>query len=314
MILAFSPEQAHEVAQAFDIASAVDASWWMNNDMLFPNQAKAKASEQSNQEKTAPTPADAKPAPKDSNENNKSKATFAGRCPAMNGNPTFQPCHRFNQASRFQMKNNTRVIEQRTPIHMHQETDDAAKMSLDVTGFAPDDISINIDDYIVSIQGKRTNKLGDIFVVNRRFRLDKKTASVDEVTAAFDEGILELTVPKKSIAGPRKIPIVVSASVADSHTQDESVEEEESSVSSHEENSNETDEPVEEQWNDKEPQSTEDNKEQNEKQEQDAITVETVHEESAAIEDDDDDQQSHTDGIVPIKSTEEEETWEEVSN
>jgi len=311
MILAFSPEQAHEVAQAFDIPSAVDASWWMNNEMFFPNLDKSKASEHSNQEKTSSTPADAKPAPKDSDDN-KPTATCASRCPAMNGNPTFRPCRRFNQAVRCQMKNNARVIEQRTPIHMHQETDDAAKMSLDVTGFAPEDISIHIEDYIVSIQGKRTNKLGDVFVINRRFRLDKKTSSFDQVTAAFDEGILELTVPKKSIAGPRKIPIVVSGSVADSHTQAESIEEEESFVSSHEENINVADESVEDKVDDEEPQSTEDKNEENEKQEQDAITVETVHEDNAAIEDDDD-QQSHTNGIVPTKSAEEEETWEEVS-
>merc|ERR1712070_55216 len=203
-------------------------------------------------------------APKDSDDN-KPTATCASRCPAMTGNPTFRPCRRFNQAVRCQMKNNARVIEQRTPIHMHQETDDAAKMSLDVTGFAPEDISIHIEDYIVSIQGRRTNKLGDVFMINRRFRLDKKTSSVDQVTAAFHEEIINVA-----------------------------------------------DESVEDKVDDEEPQSTEDKNEENEKQEQDAITVETVHEDNAAIEDDDD-QQSHTNGIVPTKSAEEEETWEEVS-
>merc|ERR1712070_456391 len=81
-------------------------------------------------------------------------------------------------------------------------------------GFAPEDITIHIENFVVSIKGKRTNKLGDVFVLDRRFRLDKKTASVDQVTANFEDGILEVTVPKKSVAGPRKIPIAVSSSVA----------------------------------------------------------------------------------------------------
>merc|ERR1712070_895038 len=68
-------------------------------------------------------------------------------------------------------------------------------------------------DYIVNIVANRTNKLGDVFVVDRRFRLDKKTANVDLVTSTFEDGILELTVPKKSVVGPRKIPIIVSSSV-----------------------------------------------------------------------------------------------------
>merc|ERR1739841_132280 len=83
--------------------------------------------------------------------------------------------------------------------------------SLDVTGFAPEDITIHVENFVVSIKGQRTNKLGDVFVLDRRFRLDKNTARVDRVAATFEDGILELTVPKKSKAGPRQIPIVVAA-------------------------------------------------------------------------------------------------------
>merc|ERR1712224_341917 len=58
--------------------------------------------------------------------------------------------------------------------------------------------------------------------LDRKFRLDKKTALVDEVTATFDnDGILEITVPKKSLVGPRTIPILVSPS----RTSDESASE-----------------------------------------------------------------------------------------
>merc|ERR1739841_113105 len=108
------------------------------------------------------------------------------------------------------------------------------------------------DEYVVSIKGQRTWELGDVFCLDRRFRLDKNTANVDQVTAAFDDGILELTVPKKSVAGSRKIDIVVSS--VDSQTEaTESENNKEEEAFSHEEeivfsDSNEVDE---------EPQSTE---------------------------------------------------------
>merc|ERR1719335_505458 len=148
---------------------------------------------------------------------------------------TFQPCRRYNQMARCAQraannnngKNNraqaattttTRIIVQRTPIHMDDETPERAKMSLDVTGVSPEDIAVSVDDYVVSVKGERTNKLGDVFVVDRKFRLDKKTAIVDAVTANFDGGILEVVVPKKVLAGPRTIPIAVTTTTTTTAT------------------------------------------------------------------------------------------------
>jgi len=105
------------------------------------------------------------------------------------------------------------VFVQKSPIHYHEETK-AAKMSLDVTGFSLDNLSIEVDDYVVSISGKRTNKLGDIFSIQRRFRLDKNTADQDSVTATLEDGVLEIIVQKKAMIGPRKISIQSSSSPA----------------------------------------------------------------------------------------------------
>merc|ERR1712157_626844 len=116
------------------------------------------------------------------------------------------------QALNQHVSKNFKTIEQRTPIHYDDESPHVAKMSLDVTGFPSEDIAIHVEEFVVSIKGERTNKLGDVFVLDRRFRLDKKTAIVDGVTASIEDGILELTVPKKSTAGPRKIPITISSS------------------------------------------------------------------------------------------------------
>merc|ERR1712159_227692 len=112
------------------------------------------------------------------------------------------------------------VIEQRTPLHVENETPEsggAAKMSLDVTGFAPSDIKLSVEDSVVSIKGERTNKLGDKFVLDRKFRLDKKTTMAEKVTASFDDGILEVTIPTKKPEGAhRTIPIAVSTTTATS--------------------------------------------------------------------------------------------------
>lgn len=324
MIFAISPEQAQELAQQFaqvfeeaQVAHALDANWWMNNDLNFPKDSQQRNTEtkehlNENASESAADTANAKPSAKEFPANSKKacRPNNNNCCPGMNRTATFRPCRRYNQAARCQRQaNNPRFVEQRTPIHMHPESPDAAKMSLDVTGFSPEDISIHIDEYVVSIKGQRTNKLGDVFCLDRRFRLDKNTANVDQVTAAFDDGILELTVPKKSVAGSRKIDIVVSS--VDSQTEaTESENNKEEETFSHEEeivfsDSNEVDE---------EPQSTEETVPNEEiEDEQDAIAVETVNDDTVTMNEDEV-EESSTNDIVENKSAEDEETWEEVSN
>merc|ERR1711959_136482 len=92
----------------------------------------------------------------------------------------------------------------------HEDTSQYAKVSFDVAGFTDSDINVQVDDdYVVTITGERTNKLGDIFRVDRKFRLDKRTADVDQIDANItdDGSILEVVVKKKVKAGPRVIKI-----------------------------------------------------------------------------------------------------------
>merc|ERR1711907_848053 len=118
--------------------------------------------------------------------------------------------------------------EQRTPLHVENETPEsggAAKMSLDVTGFAPNQIKLSVENSVVSIKGERTNKLGDTFVLNRKFRLDKKTTQAEKVTAKFDDGILEVTIPTKKPEGAhRSIPIAVSTPSVEAPAKDKTKE------------------------------------------------------------------------------------------
>merc|ERR1712232_589792 len=100
-----------------------------------------------------------------------------------------------------------RVVFETKPIH-HEDTAEAAKVSLDVAGFTPSSIDVQVDeDRIVSITAERSNRLGDVFKIHRRFHLDKKTADVENIDANITDGVLEVVVRKKTHVGPRVIKI-----------------------------------------------------------------------------------------------------------
>merc|ERR1719282_1347544 len=99
------------------------------------------------------------------------------------------------------------VVFEKKPIH-HEDTSDAAKVCLDVAGFKVDDIDVKVDeDHIVSITAERRNRLGDVFKIHRRFRLDKNVADLENIDANITDGILEVVVKKKINVGPRVIKI-----------------------------------------------------------------------------------------------------------
>jgi HSP20 family molecular chaperone IbpA len=342
MIIAFSPEQAHEVSQAFN-------AHWLMNEALYADwiqeeedsNKKANNDSKKSQEKSSPSPtttaaADSKPPAKTSM--NWKKACRPNNNCNNRANTTFRPCFRYNnlaarcnrqqQASRQQQKSvsstTKRTIDQRTPIHLHEETPDAARMSLDITGFTQQDVTITVEDHVVFVKGERTNRLGDVFVLDRKFRLDKKTALVEEVTATFDnDGILEITVPKKSLVGPRTIPIVVTTT---SRTSDESASElenqeeksqKDTSVSVSTKEDSVVTEPTTQEVED--PQSPEGTNHSSRRREslielvavKAVQEIETNHDEE---EDDDDESQSIASATYTTsnKSTEDE-AWEEVS-
>merc|ERR1712025_774248 len=162
--------------------------------------------------------------------------------------------------------------------------------------------------------GERTNKLGDVFVLDRRFRLDKTTVNVDGVTASIDDGILELTVPKKSNAGPRTIPINISLPSTDDNVSTSTKDASDSHKGDNDQTESEDGTSQEEQS---------DNKDENEK---DSISVETVEEEkttnhqqvapdaqSIDIKQDEEEAQAlgiNTDSVAT--KTSEDDAWEEV--
>jgi HSP20 family molecular chaperone IbpA len=119
----------------------------------------------------------------------------------------------------------SRILMERSPVHC-QETPERAVLALDVTGFSLQDIQIQLlEDHVVSISGKRENRLGDTYMISRRFRLDKSTADEANIHASLSDGILEIIVPKRAKVGPRTIPIsTIAAPVVTACNTDENSE------------------------------------------------------------------------------------------
>lgn len=117
-----------------------------------------------------------------------------------------------------------RVFTERTPIHQ-KESEKVAIMALDVTGFTTDDLQVNIDDHVVSVNGTRQNRLGDTYVIRRRFKLDRDTVDEENIRVHLTDGVLEIVVPKKAQVGPRTLTISTDRVQIEA---DPAVEEEES--------------------------------------------------------------------------------------
>ena len=86
------------------------------------------------------------------------------------------------------------------------EEENSFRIELSVPGFSKDEIKINVQKNILTIQSvksenpeKKSNYLSREFGTRnfeRKFSLPKN-ANADEISAAFNNGILEITVPKR---------------------------------------------------------------------------------------------------------------------
>lgn len=106
------------------------------------------------------------------------------------------------------------------PQQFHAETtDEALILSIDVTGFAMDDLNLQVDPIRhgtaqLTLAAKRTNALGEVWELNQSKTLNAEKLKVDSVEATCDDNILRITIPKKveSTGSKVVIPIYPNAS------------------------------------------------------------------------------------------------------
>lgn len=96
------------------------------------------------------------------------------------------------------------------------ETEDALVITASVPGLNPEDIHINLEDDVLTIEGEFNSIVDDVkYLIRERaaegqfrrsLRLNVPVMN-DQVEAVFDNGILSLTLPKAPEARPMTIPV-----------------------------------------------------------------------------------------------------------
>ena len=101
------------------------------------------------------------------------------------------------------------------------ESEDAIELKADLAGMEPADISIEVQDNVLTVSGERRFqeevKEDKYYRIERRYGSFSRTLvlprAVDEdgIKARYANGLLEVTVPKAAIAKPKKITVSVGA-------------------------------------------------------------------------------------------------------
>ena len=105
-----------------------------------------------------------------------------------------------------------------TPPLDIRETDDAYWLLFDLPGVKPEDVSIEVNDLVLTVSGTRvpTTEAGKAHQVERPFGSFIRNLSlpkgIDSETIAADyaQGVLTLKVPKPPTATPKKISIATT--------------------------------------------------------------------------------------------------------
>jgi len=97
------------------------------------------------------------------------------------------------------------------------ETDDAFRLHLDVPGMSAEDISINLQNRTLTVNGERSSERTDesedfvrveraVGTFHRTFTLPD-AVDADHIEATYDDGVLTITVPKTEESTRRQIEI-----------------------------------------------------------------------------------------------------------
>jgi HSP20 family protein len=104
------------------------------------------------------------------------------------------------------------------------QTKDAYVLKADLPGLSESDVSIELDDNVLTISGERKSEHEDrkagYHRVERSYGSFRRALTLPEgvdpeaITATFEKGVLEVTVPKPAHQAPRKVQITVGGASA----------------------------------------------------------------------------------------------------
>lgn len=125
----------------------------------------------------------------------------------------------FNSAFDAPAPGNGRALRRWLPAMDLVETDDHFVLRADLPGLTEDDVKIEVEDKVLTVSGERkaeqeTTKEG-YHRVERAFGAFSRSLTLpegvdaDAVTASFERGVLEISIPKPEERKPRRVSIGV---------------------------------------------------------------------------------------------------------
>lgn len=104
------------------------------------------------------------------------------------------------------------------PMSNVKETDDAFLVEFAIPGFSKEDVSIDIDQNVMTVSGKKEEKSEDEKYTRREFWYNEfkrsftlpKSVDQEATKATFKDGILTVELPKKPEAKPKSLKIAIN--------------------------------------------------------------------------------------------------------
>jgi HSP20 family protein len=109
--------------------------------------------------------------------------------------------------------NGNRVAGFTPPVDVH-ETEDEYLVKIDLPGVKSEDVNVEVNDNVLSISGSRVaDETGAAQLVERPYGTFARTLTLpqgvdsDSIEAGYQDGVLELRIPKPAEQRPKKITI-----------------------------------------------------------------------------------------------------------
>jgi HSP20 family protein len=102
------------------------------------------------------------------------------------------------------------------------ETDDTIELKAELAGMDPKDINIEVQDNVLTVSGER--RFEEEVKEDKYYRIERRygsftraialpqTADESKIQAKYENGVLEVTIPKTEVAKPKKISVAVGSS------------------------------------------------------------------------------------------------------
>jgi len=105
------------------------------------------------------------------------------------------------------------------------EAQDSIKLKVELAGMKPEDIKLEVDDNVLTVSGER--RFEEEVREDKYYRIECRYGSfsrsialpqnvaTDEIDAAYENGVLEVTLPKVEEAKPKRIAVTIRDSAAE---------------------------------------------------------------------------------------------------